>query len=96
MWKRKNTSSQRNYKEIIEKFNGDCDKYRKVKQGENKEMFYSLDILSKAKSEYLNNKVNNNWVDAITTSASTLQASLKGGKLSGYYIVLVSGRPGTG
>ena len=45
-------------------------------------MFYSLDILRKAKSEYLNNKVNNNWVDAITTSASTLQASLKGGKLS--------------
>jgi hypothetical protein len=42
--------------EIIEKCNGDCDKYRKVKQGENNEMSYSLYILKKAKSEYLNSK----------------------------------------
>ncbi len=69
--------------EIIEKFDGDCDKYRKIKQGENNEMFYSLNVLKKAKSEYLNSKGNCNWVDAITSSASTLQASIKGGKMSG-------------
>ncbi len=68
--------------DIIENFNGDCDKYRKLKQGENNSLFYSLDTLRKAKSEYITNKGNNNWVDNLTKSASTLQASLKG-KLSG-------------
>ena len=76
-------------KEIIEKFNGDCDKYRKVKQGETGTTFYSLAVLSKAKSEFIINKGNNNWVDALTTSASTLQASIRGGKLSGKALFLI-------
>jgi hypothetical protein len=71
-------------KEIIEKYDGDCDRFRKDKQGENNALYYSLDTLKKAKSQYLLNNSDYNWINALTTTASTLQASLKG-NVSGKY-----------
>jgi AAA+ superfamily predicted ATPase len=65
-------------KQIIENYDGDCDRFRKDKQGENNALYYSLDTLKKAKSQYLLNNSDYNWINALTTTASTLQASLKG------------------